>query len=36
MTQYLTGESRVFDYLRGSKNVNYVTLDGFNEMIFYL
>ncbi|MBR5406213.1 MAG: hypothetical protein IK111_01090 [Lachnospiraceae bacterium] len=36
MSSYLTGDSRIFDYLRGSKNVNYVTLDNLNELIFYL
>ena len=36
MMDYLTGEGRVFDYLRGSKNVNYVPLESLNELIFYL
>ena len=36
MSDYLTGEGRVFDYLRGSKNVTYVTLENMNELIFYL
>ena len=31
---YATG--RVFDYLHGSKNVNYVTRENMNELIFYL
>ncbi len=36
MTSYLTGDGHIFDYLRGSKNVNYVTLENLNELIFYL
>lgn len=36
MSDYLTEEGRVFDYLRGSKNVNYVNLENLNELIFYL
>ena len=36
MSDYLTQDGRVFDYLRGSKNVNYVTLENLNELIFYL
>ena len=36
MTQYLTDDRKVFNYLRGSANVNYVTLDSLNELIFYL
>ena len=36
MTDYLTGSGNVFNYLRDSRNVNYVTLDSLNEMIFYL
>lgn len=36
MAEYLTGDGKVFNYLRDSKNVNYVTLDSLNEMIFYL
>ncbi|MCR5357885.1 MAG: hypothetical protein K6E63_10845 [Lachnospiraceae bacterium] len=36
MSSYLTEDGRIFDYLRGSKNVNYVTLPNLNELIFYL
>ena len=36
MEKYLTKDSHIFDYLRGSKNVNYVTLQESDELIFYL
>lgn len=36
MKEYLTGEGKVFDYLNGRGNVNYVCLDNLNELIFYI
>ncbi|MCR5508098.1 MAG: hypothetical protein K6F34_05375 [Lachnospiraceae bacterium] len=36
MTDHLMGDGHVFDYLRGAGNVNYVTLNNLNELIFYL
>ena len=36
MKRYLTDEGNIFNYLKDAKNVNYVTLDSAQELIFYL
>ncbi len=36
MLKHLADDGHVFDYLHGSGNVDYVTLDNMNELIFYL
>ena len=36
MRDHLTGDGRIFDFLRGSSRANYLYLDNLNELIFYL
>lgn len=36
MSEYMTGQGRVFDYTRGLKKISYVPLKSLNEFIFYL
>ena len=36
MRSFLIDDGKVFDYLLDTKNVNYVTLESSNELIFYL
>lgn len=36
MKAFLTSDGKVFEYLNGQGNVNYVCLDNLNELIFYI
>jgi hypothetical protein len=36
MKDFLTSDGKVFEYLNGRGNVNYVCLDNLNELIFYI